>query len=177
MEKELDFLAQTQNSKVLLNDKFTATSFKSDLESGEYNKVHVATHGFFGNNAKDSFIMAYDSTLSLDTFQHILTTDRLREKSIELLTLSACETAEGNDRLLLGFSGMAIRSNVLSALGSLWSINDEGTMAFMKAFYNGLNKAEAKAQALREAQIAMIKSEKFKRPFYWSPFILTGSWE
>jgi CHAT domain-containing protein len=78
--------------------------------------------------------------------------------------------------MLLGFSGMAIKSNVQSALGSLWPIDDEGAMEFMTLFYQGINKSMAKARALQEAQVAMIKSTKFKHPYYWSPFILTGNW-
>lgn len=175
--KEIDALAKDQNSQVLLNDKFTLASFKSNLESGEYDKVHIASHGFFGNNAKDSFILAYDEILSLENFQGSLEADKLKRQPIKMLTLSACETAQGNDRMLLGFSGMAIKSNVESALGSLWTIDDEGTMEFMKLFYAGLNQSMQKAQAVQHAQVEMINSRKYKHPYYWSAFILTGNWK
>ena len=176
VEKEIGELADDKTSKVLLNNQFTTALFKENLETGDYDKVHIASHGYFGNNAKDSFILAYDEVLSLEAFEGSLSSDRLKQKPIDLLTLSACQTAQGNDRLLLGFSGMAIKSNVKSALGSLWPIDDEGAMEFMKLFYVGVNKPLEKAQALKAAQLAMIKSVKFKHPYYWSPFILTGNW-
>jgi CHAT domain-containing protein len=176
VEKEIDVLSAQQASKILMNSQFTTSSFKSHLESGDFEKVHIASHGFFGNNAKDSFILAYDEILSLEDLQTSLSANKLQVNPISLLTLSACETAQGNDRMLLGFSGMAIKSNVQSALGSLWPIDDEGAMEFMTLFYQGINKSMAKARALQEAQVAMIKSTKFKHPYYWSPFILTGNW-
>ncbi len=177
VEKEIGELADDVTSKILLNQEFTTASFKANLETGDFDKVHIASHGFFGNNARDSFILAYDEVLSLEAFEGSLSSSSLKQKPIDLLTLSACQTAQGNDRLLLGFSGMAIKSNVKSALGSLWPIDDEGAMEFMKLFYKGINKPLEKAQALRAAQVAMIKSVKFKHPYYWSPFILTGNWK
>jgi CHAT domain-containing protein len=121
--------------------------------------------------------MAYDQNLSLLDFKASLEAESLKLEPIELLTLSACKTAEGDDRMLLGFSGLAVKSNVLSAVGSLWSINDDATMEFMRLFYDGLNRSLNKAQAMREAQINMINNKKFKHPFFWSPFILIGNWQ
>jgi len=78
--------------------------------------------------------------------------------------------------MLLGFSGLALKSNALSALGSLWSISDEAALRFMKVFYEGLAKSQTKAMALREAQMSLIKEKQFRHPFFWSPFILIGNW-
>ncbi len=177
VEQEISTIAETNNSTKLLNDQFTVSALKSDIETGKYNKIHIASHGFFGRNAKDSFIMAYDQNITLLDFKNSLEEDNLKREPIELLTLSACKTAEGDDRMLLGFSGLAVKSNVLSAVGSLWSINDDATMAFMKYFYAGLNQSLNKAQAMRAAQMMMIKDKKFKHPFFWSPFILIGRWQ
>lgn len=121
--------------------------------------------------------MAYDKNMTLLDIKDTLEAESLKSKPIELLTLSACKTSVGDDRMLLGFSGLAVKSNVLSAVGSLWSINDDATMEFMRLFYDGMNKSLNKAQAVREAQIAMIKNKKFKHPFFWAPFILIGSWQ
>ncbi len=177
VEKEISTVAEQDKSTTLLNDQFTVSALKSDIETGQYNKVHIASHGYFGRNAKESFIMAYDQNLSLLDFKSSLEADSLKLEPIELLTLSACKTAEGDDRMLLGFSGLAVKSNVLSAVGSLWSINDDATMEFMKLFYDGLNRSLDKAQAMREAQMIMIKNKKFRHPFFWSPFILIGNWK
>jgi CHAT domain-containing protein len=177
VEQEISTVAQKESSTTLMNDQFTASALKADIETGQYHKVHIASHGYFGRNAKDSFIMAYDQNLSLLDFKASLEAESLKLEPIELLTLSACKTAEGDDRMLLGFSGLAVKSNVLSAVGSLWSINDDATMEFMRLFYDGLNRSLNKAQAMREAQINMIKNKKFKHPFFWSPFILIGNWQ
>jgi len=177
VEQEINSVAEKDKSTTLLNNQFTVSALKSDIETGQYNKVHIASHGYFGKNAKDSFIMAYDKNFTLLDFKTSLEADNLKQDPIELLTLSACKTAEGDDRMLLGFSGLAVKSNVLSAVGSLWSINDDATMEFMKLFYDGLNHSQNKAQAMREAQMSMIKNKKFKHPFFWSPFILIGNWQ
>ena len=177
VEEEIRTVADKEKSRTLLNDQFTATALKSGIETGNYGKVHIASHGYFGKNAKDSFIMAYDQNMTLLDIKDTLEAENLKGKPIDLLTLSACKTAEGDDSMLLGFSGLAVKSNVLTAVGSLWSINDEATMEFMRVFYDGLAKSLNKAQAIREAQISMIKTKKFRHPFFWSPFILIGDWQ
>ncbi len=177
IEQEIQSVGQNYQSRTLLNNQFTASALRSDIETGNYGKVHIASHGYFGKNAKDSFVMAYDKNLTLLDFEGSLGSDRLKQQPLDLLTLSACETAEGDDRMLLGFSGLAVKSNVLSAIGSLWAINDQAAMEFMRLFYDGLSNSLNKAQAMQQAQVAMIKSKKFRHPFYWSPFILIGSWQ
>lgn len=177
IEQEIDSVASPKSSTMLLNNRFTAAALKSDIATGDYAKVHIASHGYFGKNAKESFVMAYDQNLSLLDFESSLGADQLRQEPIDLLTLSACETAEGDDRMLLGFSGLAVKNNVLSAVGSLWSINDQGAMEFMRLFYQGMGQSLNKAEAMRQAQVAMIKSKRFRHPFFWAPFILIGSWQ
>ncbi|MGR8932624.1 MAG: CHAT domain-containing protein [Gammaproteobacteria bacterium] len=177
VEEEIRTVAEKEQSRTLLNNAFTATALKSDIETGQYDKVHIASHGYFGKNAKESFIMAYDQNMTLLDIRATLEAENLKAAPIELLTLSACKTAEGDDSMLLGFSGLAVKSNVLSAVGSLWSINDEATMQFMRLFYDGLSQSLDKAQAMRAAQISMIKTKKFRHPFFWSPFILIGNWQ
>lgn len=169
--------ANKTNTKTLLNNQFTKSALQDDIQSGEFDKVHIASHGYFGKNAKDSFIMAYDQNLTLLDLQNSLGSTESNKAPIDLLTLSACETAQGDDRMLLGFSGIAVKSNVLSAVGSLWSINDEAALEFMKLFYDGLNKSLNKAQAMQQAQVEMLKSKKYRHPFYWAPFILIGNWQ
>ena len=173
---EIARIGTLPNSKTILNKEFTTEEFTRDLTSGEYSRVHIASHGVFGNNAKESYIMAYDNVVTLLDLQKELGKQTIKEHPLDLITLSACETAEGNDRFLLGFSGMAIRSNVLSAIGSLWPINDEGAYQFMGFFYDALNQHKTKIQAFQQAQKDMINSERYGNPIYWSPFIMTGMW-
>jgi CHAT domain-containing protein len=95
---------------------------------------------------------------------------------IELLVLSACQTASGDNRATLGLAGVAVRSGARSTLATLWSVNDESTAQFMETFYQKLTQPNvSRAEALRLAQIEMIKSGN-RRPFLWAPFILVGNW-
>jgi CHAT domain-containing protein len=106
-----------------------------------------------------------------------LRTRRQQNDPIELMVLSACQTAEGDDRAALGLAGMAIRSGARSTLATLWAVNDESTAALMTQFYQELSNADlSKAEALRLAQIKILQNPEFSHPYYWSPFVLIGNW-
>jgi len=173
---EVALLQNKMPNTTLLNQSFTFQEFQRQLESGDFSIVHIASHGYFGRHAEDSFIMAYDRNFKLTEFQSLLKSNNISRSPIDLLTLNACETAYGDDRALLGFSGIAIKTNTLSAIGTLWPINDIAAAEFMSEFYGQLD-LQSKAGALRLAQLTMLKSPKFNHPYYWSPFILVGNWQ
>lgn len=161
----------------LVNEDFTAAAFRRATESGDYRIVHVASHGVFGGSAEASYLLSYDELLTLDGLQSLLRSDRFRRNPIELLSLSACETAEGNDRSPLGMSGAAIRARAQAVMGSLWPVSDEAAVKLMASFYDGmLREGRSKAQALRQSQVALLRTRNFGHPFYWAPFILIGNW-
>ncbi|MEO1765381.1 MAG: CHAT domain-containing protein, partial [Cyanobacteria bacterium J06629_18] len=86
-------------------------------------------------------------------------------------------TAEGDKRAALGLAGVAVRSGARSTLASLWAVDDQSTSAFMVEFYKQLSQPNmSKTEALRQAQISLIKQRGFKHPFYWAPFVLIGNW-
>jgi len=172
---EVSDLQKNMDNTTLLNQSFTYGGFNESIGSGDYSIIHVASHGYFGKSADDSFVMTYDRNLKLRDFQTILNNKNIKKNPISLLTLSACQTAEGDDRALLGFSGIAIKTNAMSAIGTLWSVNDAATASFMRNFYGNLNTLP-KAQALRQAQLALLRSNDLKHPYYWSPFVLVGNW-
>jgi CHAT domain-containing protein len=92
--------------------------------------------------------------------------------------LSACETASGDSRASLGLAGIAIRSGARSTLGTLWQVNDNATSIFMAEFYQQLATSKvSKAEAIRNAQLALLQSREYKNPFFWAPFVLVGNWE
>lgn len=173
--EEVETLSQRVSGDVLINQTFSKQNLTDALTSKQYDVVHLASHGIFGDSADSSFIMAHDQIVSMSELERLLRSST-SGKAIGLMTLSACQTAEGDDRAPLGFSGMAIQSNVESALGSLWSISDQATVELMTAFYDGLGSTVNRAQALRQAQRQLIHSDKFSHPFYWSPFVLVGDW-
>jgi CHAT domain-containing protein len=110
--------------------------------------------------------------------QTYLRAESLQKHPIELLSLSACQTAEGDDRAPLGIAGAALRARAASALGSLWPVEDEATKTLMVRFYQGLTtEGLGKAKALQKAQLELLRNKPTAHPFYWAPFVLVGSWQ
>ena len=175
---EVDMLSkQGLQSKLLLDDAFTLANLKQEVSKTPYAIVHIASHGVFGASAQESFLMTYDELLHLDDLEQLLHSQRQSTQPIELLTLSACQSAEGDDRAPLGFAGMALKAKARSAIGTLWPISDEAAYALMTQFYQNLQQGNmSKVKALQQAQLALLKDEQMKLPFYWSPFILLGNW-
>lgn len=107
----------------------------------------------------------------------MLKSENFQNNPMELLTLSACETAEGNFRAPLGFSGAAIKTRAKSVLGTLWPVEDNAAKSVMKKFYGGMvNAGLTKTEALRQAQLELLHSRQFDHPFFWAPFVLIGNW-
>jgi CHAT domain-containing protein len=91
--------------------------------------------------------------------------------------LSACQTAAGDERAALGLAGIALRAGARSALGSLWNISDEATYELVVQFYTALKDPKlSRAAALQRAQLALLAGQRFRHPFYWSPFLIIGNW-
>ncbi|GMV73121.1 MAG: hypothetical protein AMXMBFR78_00720 [Rubrivivax sp.] len=178
VKAEIDSLATMLPAKVLLDEKFTLQALQQQLSGEAYPVVHIASHGLFGHDADSTFIMTYDELLTLDGLQALLRASRPRGEAIELLTLSACQTAEGDDRAPLGMSGSALKARARSALGTLWPVADESARFVMDGFYRRLARGEmARVQALRQAQLALLQQPELAHPFHWAPFILIGDWQ
>ncbi len=137
-----------------LNETFTLKNLRNALSSQAFDVAHLATHAAFrtGKPAQ-SYIQLWDQPLALDHMHH------LHWRPLELLVLSACSTALGDDQAELGFAGMALQSGVKSAVASLWNVNDAETLALMGEFYSQLGTASTKAEALRQAQLRMLRGE------------------
>ena len=102
---------------------------------------------------------------------------RFRDNPLELLTLSACETAAGDERAALGFSGVAVKAGARSVLGTLWSVDDPATADLVHRFYRGLLQEKlSRARALQAAQRELIRDFRYSHPAFWAPFQLIGSW-
>lgn len=96
---------------------------------------------------------------------------------MELLTLSACQTAAGDDRAALGLAGVAVKAGARSALATLWFINDQATALLITEFYHQLRDPDlSKAKALQRAQLILLNDRRYQHPGYWSPFLLIGNW-
>lgn len=175
--QEIDSLSRREPNTVLLNESFTVDAFKREMLKTPYSVVHIASHGVFGKTADASFVMAYDAVLNMDELERLLRSEKFKQNPVELLTLSACQTAEGDDRAPLGLSGIAIKARVRAALGTLWPVADEAASRLMAKFYEGLAQpGVSKVEALRRAQLSLLRDERMAHPFFWSPFILVGNW-
>lgn len=177
VKKEIEDISGVTRGTALLDGSFTLAALKQRLLSREFSVVHIASHGVFGDSADDTFIMTFDELLTLDGLQALLRDPRLRGAPIELITLSACQTAEGDDRAPLGMSGTAIKARARSALGTLWPVSDAAASKLMAQFYRGLAEGRrSKIDALRQAQIELLNNPAQRHPFFWAPFILIGDW-
>ena len=170
----------TENS--LLNSQFTKEALKQNIISSGSPIVHLATHAKFSSKAEDTFILSWDGQINIKELDDLLRDDTFNRKNdIELLVLSACETASGDPRATLGLAGVAVQAGARSTLATLWSVVDESTAQLMGEFYNQLQKSfptkANKAEVLRQAQLTLIEDKKFDHPHFWAPFILVGNWQ
>ncbi|NEO25621.1 MAG: CHAT domain-containing protein [Kamptonema sp. SIO4C4] len=197
---ELELIAdQIWQGRRFLNQDFTTRNLTTIREQTPYGIVHLGTHGEFRpGSPENSYIQFNDSRLRLDEVRELA----LNDPTVELLVLSACRTALGDTDAELGFAGLAAQAGVKTAMGSLWYVSDTGTLTFMTAFYEQLQQAPIKAEALRQAQVAMMQGEAriengqivtpggtfpltsplaelgdrdLRHPYYWSAFTMIGS--
>jgi len=165
------------NATVLLNQTFSLKDVSNALQTTPYSIVHVASHGQFHHDPNQTFLLTYDDKLTMNRLENLLQLSQSRDKPVELLTLSACQTAVGDERAALGLAGIAIKAGVRSALASLWFVNDEATSQLVIEFYKQLqNPALSKAQALQNAQKKLAAQRNFRHPAFWAPFLLIGNW-
>lgn len=173
----LEVQREVPNSQILLDDAFTRDRLSQELSDRAYSVLHIATHAQFGANPEDAFLIAgQGEKLTFSEMDRLIRRSTASEnKPIELLALTACETAIGDDRAALGVGGVAVRAGAKSAIASLWSIGDESTAQLSARFYRGLvNDKLSKAKALQQAQISLI--EENQHPAVWSPLIVVGNW-
>ena len=174
---ELAKLKDHYGAAVLQDKKFNRAAIRSELASDAYSIVHIATHGHFDSNPQESFLLTYDDRLTMDLLEQSIAGRRLAGSPLEMLVLSACETAAGDNRAALGLAGVALKAGARSAIATLWKISDAATVQVIDEFYEQTAKDQlSKAQALRLAQTKLIHSEQFYHPTDWAPFLLIGNW-
>ncbi|BAQ62602.1 flagelliform silk protein [Geminocystis sp. NIES-3708] len=192
----------TEDYQRYLNNNFTFDEIKQNLGAKSFGIVHFGTHGEFNpTETTDSFIQLYNSRLKLGELRNL----GLNQPLVELMVLSACDTAFGNEIAELGFAGLAVQAGVKTSLGSVWQVSDTGTLALMTDFYGQLKTQSTKAESLRQAQLNMLQGkiyktedgneiitpelevsldglpensrqkEDFSHPFYWAPFTMIGN--
>lgn len=176
VSQELDSIAATMPSRVYADESFVTATLEREVLTGGYSIVHMATHAQFEADYRRSFLLAYDDVITLDELEDVMGSQRFTEQPIDLLVLSACQTAVGDDRAALGLAGVAVKAGARSALASLWHINDESTAVLVAEFYRQLAASEGRAAALRGAQLRLLNEPRFAHPAYWAPFLMIGDW-
>jgi CHAT domain-containing protein len=169
----------------LLNQAFTRSSVENLVSSGLFPVIHLATHGNFSSDPEQTYLLLSDELLRVRSMDAVFRLNPLaRANVIELLVMSACKTATGDERATLGLAGMAVRSGARSTVATLWPAEDDSTADIMPDFYQQLKAGKNKAEALRSAQLNLLKrlreeqrAENTERGFRkWAPYILVGNW-
>ncbi len=180
VQQELTDIQHQTNSIVLRDEKFTHSSLRENIKTAQYPIVHIATHGQFSSNLEDTFLLAWDDDINIKQMDELLQNeDPNKQRVIELLILSACETARGDERAALGLAGMAVKTGARTTLATLWTVYDESTALTMNLFYENITQPQVKlnkAHALRQSQLALIDTRKFNHPYYWAAFVMVGNW-
>lgn len=179
IKTELNLIAQAGVSTTsLLDQQFTKQAWISKVNAVPFNILHLATHGQFSSRADQTFILAANGPINVIDFDSILRTrDENKPEAVQLLVLSACQTAAGDNRAALGLAGAALKAGARSTVASLWQIDDESTAQFVGAFYTQLKNANmSKAEALRLAQLQLLKHPNYSSPSFWSAYVLIGNW-
>jgi len=175
--KELSAIQELYGGKRLLNEEFKVINIEGELKEEPFTILHIASHGTVEKDVKNSFILAYDAKITMDRLTQLVGLYQFRNNPLELLTLSACETAAGDDRAALGLAGMAIKAGARSALATLWLIDDEATSDLVTEFYRQLrDPLVSKAVALQRAQIKILQDPLRRHPSFWAPFLLINNW-
>lgn len=171
VKTEIENISEIVGGEAYLDELFTFERFNQALKSQKYNILHIASHGKF-SSFENSFIQTGIGLLSLEKLEEFL---RNRKAPLNLLTLSACQTAIGNDRSIFGIAGVALRTDIPSVLGTFWFVNDSITSQLMINFYRILNSQSSPLESLRQAQLQLIQStsspEPKIHPRFWSPYL------
>ena len=178
VSREVETIHQLFGGTVLLNKQFMMSQMEKELKAHPYSVMHIASHGQFQSEGKDTFLLAYDGKLTMDRLEEYVGMLRFREEPLALITLSACETAAGDDRAALGLAGVAIKAGARSALASLWFLDDQASSQLVTEFYQQLHddSVASTAMALQRAQIKFLEHPEYNHPAYWAAFLLLNNW-
>ncbi|MEH2400815.1 CHAT domain-containing protein [Nostoc sp.] len=176
IESEFDGISKAGISTTSLLDKdFKKKNLESKIGAAPFNIVHLATHGQFSSRLEDTFILDFDGEINVKDFDTLFSSQG--KTIVELLVLSACQTATGDKRAALGLAGAAVRAGARSTIASLWQIDDESTAMFVSAFYQKLNSGKiTKAKAVHLAQLQLLNHPNYRAPSFWSAYVLIGNW-
>lgn len=175
---ELEAVQKLFGGPLLQDREFVIPALKRDFAQAQYQLVHLATHVQIDRDVTKSYFLTHDGKLTLDQLEELLRPSQFRGRPMELLTLSACQTAVGDDRAALGLAGVAIKAGARSTMATLWFVHDESTALLVGEFYSQLKNTPGitKARALQLAQLKVLRDPRFDHPGYWAPYLIIGNW-
>jgi CHAT domain-containing protein/Tfp pilus assembly protein PilF len=178
VSQEIRSIESSYGGMSLLNGQFVKTRIADEITNGNFSIVHIASHGEFAGRADNTYLLTYDGKVTLDELERLIRPRQFRGTPVEMLFLSACQTAAGDDRAALGLAGVAVKAGARSAVASLWAVNDEATAALVANFYAALKATPgiSKAAAMQKAQLVTMQDERFAHPAFWAPFLVIGNW-
>ncbi|NJM48099.1 MAG: CHAT domain-containing protein [Alkalinema sp. RU_4_3] len=159
---EINAINQTiSGSRSLIETDFSSDRLRDN--ASQYNILHLATHGYFElGQPENSFLLFSQPDSQGKNYATITDIRKWKLRSIDLVTLSACQTAIAPEKLdeklgILGISHEFERAGARSTIASLWRVNDRSTALFMQSFYQNLSQGKTKAEALKNAQTTMLR--------------------
>lgn len=174
---ELNTIDRQIRSEARRNNNLSLEALKTALSKTPIALLHLATHGQFSATPGDTFLQLWDDRLTVKDLGMLFEERTINGlPPLELLILSACQTAQGDRRAALGIAGIAVQSGARSTIASLWTVDDRSTAKFMQHLYQNLDQDLPRAEALRKAQLMLLKDPEFSHPYYWSAFTLLGAW-
>ncbi len=180
VEEELAQIRSYLPTRQHLNQAFTQAELQREIQTTPFSVIHIATHGQFSSDPEQTYLQSWNQRIPGSQFSSMLQERAPKGlQPVELLVLSACTTAAGDDRAILGLAGLAVQSGARSTVASLWSIGDRSTAELMRHFYQTLTTQQGnitKAEALRQAQVKLLATPGYQAPRYWAPFLLVGDW-
>ena len=175
--QEAELISKSFSPTVLMDGTFLKDDLENTFLRNDYRYVHIASHGQFSGRADSTFVLTYDGFLTLDDLENLIRPSSYRGAPVELLTLSACQTAAGDDKAALGLAGVAIKAGCRAALATLWFVSDQASALMVDEFYRALAKpGTSKAKALQHAQTVLRNDPRFRHPRYWAPYLMIGNW-
>jgi hypothetical protein len=167
---------EIRGGQQLLNDAFSRARFEAELKQLPYNVVHIASHGQFGDDPSRTFVLAFDGRLTMDDLEREIKFGERRDEALELLVLSACETASGDDRAALGLAGVALKAGAEAHSRhcgtSATSCTGDLVVNSMAAFAPGNISGRHALSSRRNAQWRPIRA---MRTGLRAPFLLIGT--
>jgi CHAT domain-containing protein/Tfp pilus assembly protein PilF len=160
---------------IYLNQDFNTDNLQKSLQQAEFPFMHIASHFVFGENEQKSYLLLGDgSPLSLKTLRK-----DYQFKYLDLLTLSACNTAMGKDTTGKEIDGLSVtvqENGAKAVIATLWPVYDDSTGEFMQKMYElHVEDGLSQAAAIRQTQQEFIEEGDYDHPYYWAPFILMGN--